>query len=89
MYIMGFKARVNPMLVYFLTDVQWICLFCRWYNTYWPPDGQQSSQAFFNPCTFSSMGGTQTRDEVCGTMCALTIWAIPVTTEREATKDFA
>ena len=42
---MGFKATVDPSLVYFVTCVQRIFQIHLWCDIYWPLDGQYDSRS--------------------------------------------
>ena len=56
-----------------------------WCNTCWPLDGQLCSLASLIHILVQATGGTQTCDEMCGTVSALTIWAIPSVSDNKWT----
>ena len=72
-------GRDLPWFVCFLNYVQWIPKIHLWCNTHWPLDSQHGSRGiwstYLHMCT--GIGGTQIQDEMCGALCALTVWAIP------------
>ena len=59
-----FKARVDSLLVAFLTCMQ-IHLFC---TTCWSLDGQHCSKVFWSTCLYTN------KDQIQDQVCTLTIW---------------
>ena len=55
---LGFKARVDPLLVCFLACVQWIPEIHLWCDTCWPLGGQHGSQLHsLHACSRGRMPG--------------------------------
>ena len=49
---LGFKARLNPSLAYFIAYMQWIFQIHLWCDTYWLLGGQYGSWVVFDPHVF-------------------------------------
>ena len=75
MSALNFNVRVD-LLACFVACAGWIPQIHLRCDSGWPLDGQHYSWAFLIH-VLTSIGRTQTWNQVCGTVCTLTVWATP------------